>query len=227
MARARFPGHFGVGQKEALDSLLGRVLLIIPSSTEELLQCVHSLEAGIIESNARLVSLEAGIIESKARLVVVDSVAAVARADFGGAGWQNTANRNKALGQLAAQLKHLAETFRIPVIVTNQLVFELVLVLVLERLQQQQQGQSKSKGTLTAALGTMWAHNVNVRLILERSGEHRYLRVAKSPASANIALQYEITSKGVEEVEGALVPPLPPQSLINYAITNDMDFAMG
>ncbi len=41
--------------------------------------------------------------------------------------------------------------------------------------QQQQQGQG---GQVTAALGTKWAHCVNVRLALERLGDQRYLKVS-------------------------------------------------
>lgn len=64
----------------------------------------------------------------------------------------------------ASRLKFLAETFRIPVLVTNQVTTSF--------------GGGGAGGTggtggggggghLTAALGTLWAHAVNTRLVLE------------------------------------------------------------
>ena len=74
--------------------------------------------------------------------------------------------------------------------------------------QQQQQQQpgasgSTSSGYLQAALGTKWAHCVNVRLVLERAAaDRRLIKIVKSPCSANMAVEFRITGKGVEEVEG-------------------------
>lgn len=51
------------------------------------------------------------------RLVIIDSIAALARADLGAA---SVADRQAALNAQAARLKYLAETFRMPVLVTNQ-----------------------------------------------------------------------------------------------------------
>lgn len=64
--------------------------------------------------------LEAGVIEHSARLVIVDSVAALARAEFGGGGSGSIVERQEMLGSVASRLKQLAEAFRIPVVVTNQ-----------------------------------------------------------------------------------------------------------
>lgn len=40
---------------------------------------------------------------------------------------------------------------------------------------------SSSSGHVTAALGTKWAHAVNVRLILERYGNQRVIKVSADP----------------------------------------------
>lgn len=53
------------------------------------------------------------------KLVIVDSVAALARSDYG-AGAASLAERQAALSAQAARLKYLAETFGLPVLVTNQ-----------------------------------------------------------------------------------------------------------
>ena len=57
----------------------------------------------------------------------------------------------------ASRLKYLAEAFRIPILVTNQVTTYIG------------DGGSGggSGGHLTAALGTLWAHAVNTRLVLE------------------------------------------------------------
>ena len=65
-------------------------------------------------------------------------------------------------------------------------------------------GGGSGGGHLQAALGTKWAHCVNVRLVLERaSADRRRLVVAKSPCCANVALDFKVTGRGVEEVEGS------------------------
>lgn len=82
------------------------------------------------------------------------------------------------LGQQASQLKRLAEAFSVPVVVTNQ-----VAALMREQQPQQQPGEQEAAvageqggGGVTAALGTLWAHAVNTRLVLEaREGERHAL----------------------------------------------------
>lgn len=49
--------------------------------------------------------------------MVIDSIAALARADFSR---DQLVERQQALGAQAARLKRLAEAFRIPILVTNQ-----------------------------------------------------------------------------------------------------------
>lgn len=62
-------------------------------------------------------AMESSVIDHGVCLIVVDSIAALARTEFdGGQG----VDRAQQLGQLASALKYLAETFRIPVVVTNQ-----------------------------------------------------------------------------------------------------------
>jgi RecA/RadA recombinase len=63
--------------------------------------------------------LEEVIIEKKVRLLVVDSIASVARREYETAGG-GLRHRQAQLGKEAGLLKYLAETFHIPVLVTNQ-----------------------------------------------------------------------------------------------------------
>ncbi len=84
-----------------------------------------------------LQSLESYVLQHRAQLVVVDSIAALARTEFGGppggaagaggaaggpggGGGGSIMERQALLGRLASQLKHVAESLQVPVLVTNQ-----------------------------------------------------------------------------------------------------------
>ncbi len=84
---------------------------------------------------------------------------------------------NGPVGQQAAILKSLAETFRIPVVVVNQVTAQMYAPS-----SHAFQGKTTSSGPaaqtqLTAALGTMWAHAVNTRLVLESVADVRFIKV--------------------------------------------------
>jgi RecA/RadA recombinase len=79
-------------------------------------------------------SLQSIVLQHRARLVVIDSIAALARTEYGnapgggdGGGAEgggglvgSIMERQQVLGRIASQLKALAETLRVPVLVTNQ-----------------------------------------------------------------------------------------------------------
>ena len=80
-------------------------------------------------------------------------------------------------GQQAATLKALAETFRIPVVVVNQVTAQ-VHVPASHAFQGNPGPSSRPQEShLTAALGTMWAHAVNTRVVLESIADIRYIKV--------------------------------------------------
>ena len=115
------------------------------------------------------------------QLVVLDSVAALLRLDFGEA--RQTLQRQEHLGQQAVTLKRLAEEHRIPLVVTNQVTSRPNAAAAHSFQQAGGAGarggsSSSSSGFLTAALGPKWAHCVNVRLVLERFGPRRFVRVS-------------------------------------------------
>ena len=53
---------------------------------------------------------------------------------------------------------------------------------------------------VTPALGTLWAHCVNTRLVLESFGQYRRMTIAKSPVSPVVSFLYTITSAGIEVI---------------------------
>ena len=87
-------------------------------------------------------------------------------------------------GQQAATLKSLAETFRIPVVVVNQVTAQ-VHVPASHAFQGDpgHRANRQQESHLTAALGTMWAHAVNTRLVLESVADVRYIKVCLVLAS--------------------------------------------
>ncbi|KAL4420437.1 hypothetical protein ABPG75_010093 [Micractinium tetrahymenae] len=200
IARERFPDSFP--SEEAVAALMGRVLVYNPTSSQGLLSTLQSLEPAIIDH--------------RVRLLVLDSAASLARADFAPG---SLPDRQRMLGQQASRLKYLAEAFRIPVLVTNQVTTHLG-----------DGGGSNGGGAghLTAALGTMWAHAVNTRLVLESAAGNRFVRIAKSPAAPNAAFAYRVTGAGLELLPDVVPPPqlLQPGSVVHGAIANEVPYEL-
>lgn len=200
IASTRFPRIYSQSFQDTLHRLLlDRILLVNISSTDELME---KLDNGFIQAT---------ISDHSVKLLVLDSVAALARIEFGA---EQLVQRQKVLGQQASRLKFIAESFQIPVLVTNQVT-------------------SSTLG-LTAALGPTWAHAVNTRLVVaaEMMGDHdrpspqqiRTLTIAKSPAAPMTTLAYRVTTSGVEwdqENTGLVANRQPAQgSVLNMIISN-------
>lgn len=152
-------------------------------------------------SDFRLQTLEEEIILKKIKLVIVDSVASVVRKEFS-TNRKSVVTRQELLSKEASILKYLAETFNIPVVVVNQ-------VTTTYRNYQTQpfEGAIQVSGYTTPALGTLWSHSVNNRLVMEYEGEGRKLTIAKSPISPVVSFSYQISSSGVELLsEGDIAP---------------------
>ena len=161
IARAKFPETLSpahapdaASAERELESLTSRILVLTPSTLSEMLQ--------------RLNGLEEALIDRGVRLLIVDSVAALARAQFGRG---QLTQRQELLGQIASALKQLAERLGMAAFVTNQ-----VTTRVGARVRHAHadaaggdDATGDAPGSVTAALGTKWAHCVNTRLVLEGS----------------------------------------------------------
>lgn len=119
-------------------------------------------------------------------LLIIDSIASLARAEFGS---QTMLERQQLLGRQASTLKSLAESFNIPVLVTNQITTQF------------HGGNQK----LVPALGPMWAHAVSTRLELSAGDESRSLVLSKSNLAPSIRIPYKVTTMGIEEDVAARV----------------------
>ena len=92
--------------------------------------------------------------------VILDSVAMLARLEYG---TDQVAARQKLLAEQASLLKQAAERFSLPVVVVNQVT-----------------GGGDGTGPAggqRAALGVVWAHAVNTRLVLDQQQNVRRVRV--------------------------------------------------
>mmetsp|Transcript_13067 Transcript_13067/g.15767 ORF Transcript_13067/g.15767 Transcript_13067/m.15767 type:complete len:505 (+) Transcript_13067:671-2185(+) len=207
IACTRFPSHFQTPSSHA--ALSSQVLVVNPPSSDAMHQHLTDLETTVIKKNIKL--------------IIVDSIAALLRAEFSSA---NLIQRQELLGQQAARLKFLSESFSIPVIVTNQVTTSFNRGPANSGFGFEQQGRSgarqgtggdeeagniaaESESHLTAALGTKWAHCVNTRLVLEATHSYRSIKVAKSPEAPMISLPYMVTSKGIELTNAHLSDPQP------------------
>jgi RAD51-like protein 1 len=199
MARSRFPESFGgVG---AVSHMLERVLVKVPESSATLLQMLQTLQSAIIDHGIKL--------------LIIDSIAALARSDFGP---RDMADRQRLLGRQASSLKFLAESFRIPVLVTNQVTTAVTAP--------QGATDRSTSGGLKAALGPMWAHAVNTRLIMaaqqdpNTNQQVRTITIAKSPSAPNLSVVYNVTAGGLEWVQHAQPPRVQPGSVVDMLISN-------
>jgi len=221
LARARFPGEYGqdgdASQSEAALSLAARVLVFSPYA-----QGGHGGGKGASANLLKLLEeLEEHIIARNITLIIVDSIAALIRAEVA----ETTADRIKlqdVLGRQASLLKRYAETFGIPVFTTNQITTKSggepthqiggllgnkdnnnnndnvdIVGDGDRRDRKRDSGGGEEESYLTAALGYKWAHAVNTRLVVEAEDGRRILSIAKSPIAPVARQAYEVKESGI------------------------------
>eukprot|EP00892_Ulva_mutabilis_P003147 jgi/Ulvmu1/12833/UM098_0015.1 len=133
-------------------------------------------------------------------LVIVDSIAMLARLEFS---QEDIPRRQRVLAQQAALLKRSAEQFNLTVVVTNQITGG--------------QGNGSGDGQ-RAALGVVWSHAVNTRLVMEQRNGINCVRVAKCPVCGPQVAGYSIGEAGIMAVEQQL-PCAPVQSVLDANIS--------
>ena len=180
----------GVAQ-QTLPELAERITVLRPARSEQLLNMLNDLEEMMISG--------------KVQLLVLDSVAALVRLDF--ATRTHIIARQQMLSKQAAQLKYLASTFNIPVLVTNQVtstesINKMFTMQTAEGVQVAATLPEPSYVSLNPALGNTWAHCVNVRILIElfaHSQSLRRVRIVKSPSCSSNSAYVDITAKGIVE----------------------------
>ncbi|KAK7105066.1 DNA repair protein RAD51 homolog 2-like isoform X2 [Littorina saxatilis] len=175
------------------------------SSLKELASQVHIVSVQSCKNLMnRLQSIEEDLIQKKIKLMVLDSVASLVRKEYSNV-QGGMMRRTDFLASEAALLKYIAETFSIPVIVTNQITTRYGQRAPVSSPHTPDDGDGSvevdGEGSyLTAALGNTWSHSVNTRLILQYlAGDRRQILVAKSPVAPFTCFDFIITKKGVEQ----------------------------
>ncbi|CAG8502188.1 4763_t:CDS:2 [Ambispora leptoticha] len=176
IAETRYPQYFSrrnpKGQRN-LDKMKNSIHILNVKSSRDMLE--------------RLKNLQEFIIMKKIRMVVIDSIGSLVMKEykiFGGSSGSNgffngqsnselLVERNNLLVEEAKHLKFLAESFHIPIIVTNQLLMNRYntgassSLLLPSYKRAQTYDRDSSAVMVTAALGNTWAHSVTTRLIIE------------------------------------------------------------
>ncbi|XP_024530341.1 DNA repair protein RAD51 homolog 2-like isoform X2 [Selaginella moellendorffii] len=156
----KYPGIFC--NEASVREIAQRMMILTPTSAPELVESLQKLQSIIPEGNVKL--------------LVIDSIATLLEGDKE----DEIFERQELLGKQASLLKYLAESCRLPVVVTNHV-----------RASGTYEGYGDGESELWVALGTAWAHAVNIRLVLE-------VREAKCPVSPAIAMPFLVTSYGIE-----------------------------
>jgi len=114
------------------------------------------------------------------KLIIVDSVAFHFRHEF-----DDASVRSKLLSMYAQRLSEIARTFKIAVVVINQVTMKV-------------KGQS---GTVVPALGETWAHNCAHRAMLQWQGQLRVASLVKSSRLPPAKAVFAISGHGVVRKE--------------------------
>jgi len=158
----------------------------------------------------RLQRLEEEVISKRVKLIILDSVASLVRKEFDSRVSRNLNERTALLSKEAAILKYLAETFHIPVVVTNQITTRFVGLGTgagnplnsSEAFEDVDGADAEPEGDdgshVTAALGNTWSHAVNTRLIVQYLDDRfRQVLISKSPVAPFASFVYTIQAGGI------------------------------
>jgi len=154
--------------------------------------------------------IETKVIEQDVKLIIVDSIAALVRKEFG---TESIAARQDVLAKQASRLKFLAESFNIPVVVTNQVTTRYGKDTRTFTFNEDEIDEQLEETYITAALGVTWAHAVNTRFVLEFTpldSKIRQLTIAKSPLAPVISIAYSLQSAGLVIEETAMFDQTQP-----------------
>ncbi|GJP69726.1 hypothetical protein CLOP_g725 [Closterium sp. NIES-67] len=145
-----------------------------------------------------IANLHTSLAGNSTRLIVIDSIAALVRIEFGA---DNLVQRQQLLSHQASKLKYLAESFCLPVLVTNHVASASSSSSTSSSRSVGPSAPSEADGR-RAALGAKWSHCVNVRLLLSTvthaAGSHRVLHIAKAPMAPQISFPFAITNSGLQ-----------------------------
>ncbi|KAH7331749.1 hypothetical protein KP509_20G048900 [Ceratopteris richardii] len=204
IAQSRFPHVFS--DLNNLRKLATSILVYHPHSLDEFISSLDGLENILIEKKVRLLIVDsiAALLQRWTRKPISEAWASSSDNEV------NVAKSNlinvrahefgcSSMGWLTSSERYLAEAFRIPILVTNQVRISSNSRFSVSRHNEDADTMVHDPELqLTAALGPSWAHSVNIRIILESIGGQRFLKIAKSPLSPVTVHPYKVTNRGLE-----------------------------
>ncbi|XP_012664200.1 DNA repair protein RAD51 homolog 3 [Otolemur garnettii] len=116
--------------------------------------------------------------QPKVRLVIVDGIAFPFRHDI-----DDLSLRTRLLNGLAQQMISLANSYKLAVILTNQMTTKI----------------DKNQAFLVPALGESWGHAATIRLIFHWDQKQRLATLHKSPSQKESTVLFQITPQGFRD----------------------------
>lgn len=198
----------GAASAEAIKCAIEKIIVFSPQSAQQL---VALFEGPVMEKT---------LLEQNTGLVVLDSIASLIKYDHHSSKGY-VFKRHNMLSKLAARLKLVAETCRIPILVSNQVQGQHKIADESSLANPNQFGNAapqqkplQSSSSVQAALGNTWSHAINVRITFETLHQEendendrtnrrwlRKARVAKAPGQPELECIFRITNGGIEQVE--------------------------
>jgi DNA repair protein RadA len=123
------------------------------------------------------------IEENNVRLIIVDSAVAHYRAEF--LGRATLSDRQQRLNRFMHILIRMAETYKVAVVVTNQI---------------QASPDAVFGDTVRPTGGNVVAHTSTYRIYLKRSGKNRIARMVDSPYHAEREILFTLAGRGISDV---------------------------
>lgn len=129
-------------------------------------------------------------LNSNIRLVIIDSIAALFRAEQ-----ESVSSRAQRVGMFGQRLKELSDSNRVPIVCTNQ---------VSDYISESFEGASKM---IIPALGLTWSNTVNTRILLQRkeaeASVSRNLHIVLASHLPNARVGFTVTDEGVRGVDSS------------------------
>ncbi|RHZ79069.1 hypothetical protein Glove_152g20 [Diversispora epigaea] len=157
----------------------------LPLDIETVLSKIHYFRThDYIELLALLKTMDQFLKEhSMVKLIVIDSIAFPFRQDF-----SDMTLRTRLLNMIAQDLKNMAETFEIAVVLLNQMTTKFG-----------NPGSGSDKATLVPALGDSFNNKCPNQIILYWRDDMRFAHLIKSANLQEKTIQYQITTNGISD----------------------------
>ncbi len=157
----------------------------------ERLTVIPAHDFTLIEMLNQFSQLESSLVTKNIGLVILDSVIGMMKSKS----FEDASHyvNQQIPTKHASQMKYLATTFHIPIIITNHVFINNNTL-------------SSTLDSFSAALGNAWHHVVNVRLYLDECSiqsnkecyeNNKTIKIVKSPDSIETTCSYSIMNKGV------------------------------